>query len=225
MYCFCLTSIVYLLTSESVSIMYMLEQLCKGSFYGNGTFWFMDVIIVLYVFVMSLARLGLSTVHLATILMISTIAWILLSAVVLRLPGYWYNSIALFPFGMLVAAKRIEIKCKPITYTLSFCAFFLLSVVFNTHVVPNWANSYAVLFFILSSIPFVLSLMSILKSIRINSRVLCYVGTNSYLFYMGHCIAGRYAYSIDNVIVSIILLFLITLIIIISYNKLCQRFQ
>lgn len=202
----------------------MFEQLFKGSFYGNLTFWFMDVIIALYLIVMFLARLGLNTVCLANILLVCTLIWILL-AVVLQLPSYWYNSIVLFPFGMIVAAKPIGIKCSPIVYTLSFCSLFLLSMAINTHLVPSWINPYAVLIYMISAIPFVLAIMSINKSMGTNNRVLCFVGANSYLFYLGHCIAGRYVYTIENCIVSITLLFLITSLIIISYNKLCQKFQ
>lgn len=205
--------------------MYMFEQLYKGSFYGGLTFWFMDVIIVLYVVVLMLARLGLTPVQLAYTMSVCALVWIILSAVVWQLPGYWYNSIALFPLGMIVSAKHLEVKCRPILYTLTFIAFFMLSVFINTSMVPIWLNRYSVCLFILSTIPFVLALMCISKVLKINSRVLCFVGTNSYLFYIGHCLAGRYAYSIDNCVVSISLLFIITCFIILSYNKLCQKFQ
>ena len=79
------------------------------SLYGRLTFWFIDIILVLYVAMLVLSGISKDVKATVRIMSAMVLLWIILSSLVLSLPEYWFASVLCFSVGTIIAYKDEQI--------------------------------------------------------------------------------------------------------------------
>ena len=133
------------------------------------TTWFFKVIVVLHIMVYFIFKINVTRKN--KVIIISIISLIYYVVAVRYLPDYWYTSVLCFPMGMIVALKKSWFT----TYIQIINCFVFIVCLKLIHRMD-------MLF--ITAITFCFATLFVIRYIKINSKKLNFIGTNSLCFYL-----------------------------------------
>lgn len=148
-----------------------------------GSAWFIDVIVLEYIFYSVVHRITNEHLQLAVIILMNVILAYLFELI--GLDERWYNAMLLFPTGIFMARYEkeiIPIISKRIIGITSFMIFVILGVLASI----LKGMMVAALFKTIAGIGLAVAICSLLYKVCIHSSVLEYIGTRSLYYYIIH---------------------------------------
>lgn len=149
---------------------------------GNSN-WYVFVILLLYLFSWISFRL-FATSKWRSVLLTSVLCVFMICILKLCKEVYWYNTVMVYPFGMLIAMQRAKIQEKlgnkkillylfGVTILLGICAII---VVTGVNISSAWFQIYSILFMIC------ICLFTMI--VRINNPILAFLGKYTFEIYI-----------------------------------------
>lgn len=153
---------------------HVLNEIVTFSIHPDVENWFFKVIVVIYIVTIALFKFKMSN----TLRLVALSTLSLLYLIVMRELGYglwWFDTILCFPVGAFVAARYQWFASRP---ALLMCAAgaVVISVLFLVHM-----NT------IVFNLAFVWFSIYAICVVNIQSRVLHFIGFNSFIFYFLEC--------------------------------------
>lgn len=200
-FCYFICFICMLICGFKFSYYSILNDILTLSMPDSPT-WFLKTIVLLYILYIS-SRIYLSPKN--SIIFTSLLIILYTIIAFYKLPGYYYNSIANFALGtLLVYYKEKIIRHR---YIIIVLAIILFSIGFFY-------------FQILSSLSYSILIIIFFSYIRIENKVINYIGINSLGFYLGQFLPLKIAEFLPhNKLLYTFIFFIITIITVVAYNK------
>ena len=226
--CVILYFIINNIFNKHISISKLALSLLGIESIGNSN-WYILAIMVMWLFTYISFKLIKKSYARSTVFLLFLSTIYILIMMLLKIPTYYYNTIICYPVGVLYSIYYNEIEKfynNIKKYRLSIVINLLLLLLFAIIVLKHPKS---IIFYELMSVSFVYSILNVSRHIKVESKILFYLGKNLFPLYilqripmivlkeLGVLASGEYLYFIYC--------FISTIVLTIIYNFILNLFQ